>query len=327
MAEQRATDVHAASPSVLDKVIGQRAVVEQVRVGLAAAWADGSKFDHALLVGPPGLGKSMLASVISKELASDLHEVLGQSVATPADLNALLFAAKDRDVVFIDEVHELRPEFQTALYRAAEERKLFVPRGGTSGGAQPFPLADFTLLLATTDEYRLLQPLRDRMKMVLRMAYYEPPELQAVVAQRAAALGWEVEQPAVSEIGSRGRGTPRLALRLLEASRRVCRAGGEQVITAAHVLRACGLEQLDSLGLDTLEQQYLRILAGAAGAVRLNVIATRLGLPPATVSKVVEPFLIRSGLVAKDDGGRELTARGRDHLGRNEGAVLGGRPA
>ena len=309
----RQYDIHAASPTVLQKIIGQRAVVEQVRVGLEAAWADARKFDHALLVGPPGLGKSLAASVISKELGSDLHEVLGQTITSAADLNALLLGAKDRDVVFIDECHELQKDHQTALYRAIEGRKLFLSARQPMSKARAIPVADFTLLLATTDEYCLLQPLRDRMKLVLRFQYYSPEELQSVVAQRARALGWNIDPEAASRIAHRGRGTPRLALRLLEAARRVSRSEGESIITMAHLERACALDQLDSLGLDQLEQRYLRILE-SDGPVRLNVIATRLGLPPRTIAGVVEPFLLREGLVNKNDNGRELTARGREHL-------------
>lgn len=241
----------------------------------------------------------------------EFNEALGQSIKNPGDLNALLLAAKDKSVLHLDEVHELRKEYQTSLYRAIEGRKLFIQ--GRSSQVQSIPLADFTLLLSTTDEYCLLQPLRDRMKLLLRFQFYSDDDLTVLLRQRSRALNWVVDEGVFAHVAQRARGTPRLALRLLQSARRVCRAEGERNITLAHLERACGLEQIDALGLGPTEQAYLRILA--EGDSRLNVIASRLGLPARTVSQVSEPFLIRAGLVVKDDQGRrQLTALGREHL-------------
>jgi Holliday junction DNA helicase RuvB len=303
-------EINDVTPTSLSHIIGQRSVVEQVKVAVEAAFADGKKFDHALLVGGPGLGKTQLASVIASEMAVEFNEALGQSIKNASDLNALLLAAKDKSVLHLDEVHELRKEFQTALYRAMEGRKLFI-QGRSS--VQSIPLADFTLLLSTTDEYRLLQPLRDRCRLVLRFQFYTDEELTILLRQRSRALNWVVDEAVFAQVALRSRGTARLALRLLQSARRVCRAEGERAITLAHLERTCGLEQIDALGLGPVEQEYLRILA--EGDSRLNVIASRLGLPPRTVSQVTEPFLIRSGLILKDDNGRrQLTALGREHL-------------
>ena len=166
---ERANDVNNVAPSSLSHIIGQKSVVDQVRVALDAAFEDGRKMDSALLVGPPGCGKSALARVIAAEMATELHETLGQSISSPGDLNAMLLAATDKAVVHIDECHELRREYQTALYLAIDQRKLFLS-GGKS--VQSLPIADFTLLLSTTDEYSLLQPLRDRMRLLLRFEFY-----------------------------------------------------------------------------------------------------------------------------------------------------------
>lgn len=305
-------EVNDIRPSSIRHIVGQTGVVKQVSVALDAAFADARRFDSALLVGPPGVGKSALAAVIAAEMASDFHEVLGQSIKSPADLNALLLSAKDKAVVHIDECHELKKEYQTALYLATDQAKLVVP---SAAGAPPItlPLADFTLLLSTTDEYCLLQPLRDRMKLLLRFDFYTPEELTTVVVQRAKGLGWDVEETAFPMIAQRARGTPRLALRLLQAARRVCRSKGGQTITLKHLETACELEQIDGVGLGPTEQKYLAILA--AGPTRLNVIASTLGLPTRTVSQVTEAFLIRAGLVAKDDQGRrQLTQQGREHV-------------
>jgi holliday junction DNA helicase RuvB len=307
----QANEINNVRPSSLSHIIGQRSVVEQVRVAIEAAFVDGKKFDHALLVGPPGLGKTQLASVIAAEMASELHEVLGQSVKAAADLNGILLAAKDKEIVHFDEVHEMKREYQTALYRAVEERKLFVQ--GRSSRLQTIPLADFSVLLSTTDEFSVLQPLRDRMKLLLRFEFYSPDDLTIVAKQRSLALRWQVEEEVFPLIAQRSRGTPRLALRLLQSCRRVCRAEGKSTIIVSHLERACLLEGIDTLGLGPSEQEYLRILG--EGDSRLNVVASRLGLPARTVSHVVEPFLLRAGLVVKDDQSRrQLTSLGREHL-------------
>lgn len=306
-------EINAVSPSSLKHLIGQRSVIAQVEVALEAAFADQRKFDSALLLGGPGLGKSALARVVADEMAAEFHEVIGQSVKNGGDLNALLLAAKDKDVVHVDEAHELGKEIQTSLYLALDQRKLFVP---SRGKPQAIPIADFTLLLSTTDEYCLLQPLRDRMKLLLRFEFYSEDELTTVLQQRCHALGWAVDGEVQPLIAQRARGTPRLALRLLQSCRRVCRAEGGKTIRLEHLEKACTLESIDGLGLGPTEQHYVRILAD--GPSRLNVIASMMGLPPRTISQVTEPFLIRIGLMVKDDQGRrQITSKGREHLSRS----------
>jgi Holliday junction DNA helicase RuvB len=308
-----AHDLNDASPTSLTHIVGQKAVVNQLRVALDACFEDHRRLDDCLLVGPPGLGKSQIASVIGHELAVTTHEALGQSIKSASDLNALLLGAGDKELVFIDEVHELPKVFQTSLYLALDKRRIFV-RGGSS--FQSLPLAEFTLLLGTTDEYCLLQPLRDRMKLLLRFEFYSPEELCRLTTHRAKALKWATDESLPPMIAQRARGTPRLALRLLQACRRVCRAEGQDIITMAHFRKACDLEHLDDLGLGPLEQNYLRALA--EGASRLNVLASMLGLPTRTLSAVIEPFMIRAGLVMKDDGGRrQITPAGREHLSQS----------
>ncbi len=313
MVERHLNEVTDAAPTALNHLIGQRSVVEQVRVALDAAHQDGKKFDHALLVGPSGVGKTQTAKVIAAEMATELHEILGQSITCPADFNSVLLAAKDRDILFVDEAHELPKEYQTALFLALDQRKLVLAGGRSGRGVQSLPLHDFTLLLATTDEYGILAPLAQRMRLVLRFQFYSVNELTTLLLQRSRALGWSVHEELLPLMAQRARGTPRLALRLLSSCRRVCRAEGETTITAEHLHRACELEQIDEIGLGPTEQQYLGLLA--EGASRLNVIASVLGLPSRTVSHVTESFLLRAGLIVKDDQGRrQLTAKGRSHL-------------
>ena len=312
MNEPRPTDINEARPSSVTHLIGQPGVKESIIVALDSAQQDNRKFDHALLVGFPGGGKTTSAQIIAAEMGTDFIEVLGQSLKGVADLNALLLQASDRAVVFIDEAHELDKSLQTALYLALDQRRVLLQ--GSRKGSLPvaIPLNDFTLLLASTDEYQLLQPLRDRMRLTLRFQFYDATDLEKIARMRAASLGWEVEPNVFQMASVRSRGTPRLVLRLLQAARRVARAGASDVVTVAHLERACSLEGIDHLGLGPTEQQYVKVLL--EGPTRLNMLASRLGLPTRTVAEVTEPFLIRSGLIVKDDQGkRQLSAEGREH--------------
>jgi Holliday junction DNA helicase RuvB len=302
-------EIDEVRPSSLSHLIGQKAVIAQVSTALDAAFEDGNRFDHGLLVGPPGVGKSQLASVIAQEMATDFHEVLGQSITTLSDLNALLLEARTKDILHIDEAHQLDRRLQTALYLALDKQRVF----GGRRLVQPIPIADFTLLLSTTDEYCLLQPLRDRMKLTLRFEFYSDEELTLLLRWRCKALNWNIEEGVLPMIAQRSRGTPRIALRLLQACRRVARSQGDHTITVPHFDHACQLEQIDDLGLGPTERKYLSILS--EGPIRLNVIAMILGLPTRTVAQVTEQFLIRAGLVDKDKFGmRQLTAKGVHHV-------------
>jgi len=293
--------------------VGNQTVRLQCAVALDSACIDNERFPHSVLLGPPGVGKSTLAQVIAHEMAVPFHEVLGQTLRTPSDLNNLLLQAEDKSIVFLDELHEAAPAIQTALYMALDKRQIFV-RGSLAVTA--LPIADFTLLCSTTEEHDLLQPLRDRMKLTLRFNYYTEEELARVASMRATGLGLTVDESIYPLIAARSRGTPRLALRLLQAAHRCSRAEARSQITPADFQRAVELEVIDSLGLGFLEQKYLRSLVD--GPRRVNVLASALGVPTRTLTTVQEPFLIRAGLVDKDDQSRRvLTAKGREHLALN----------
>ena len=304
------SDLNDASPTSLSHIIGQRGVVDQLIVALSACFEDHKRLDDCLLVGPPGVGKSQIATVLGHELAATTHEALGQSIKSASDLNALLLSAGEGEIIFIDECHELPKVHQTALYLALDKRKILV-KGGKSFTS--IPLAGFTLLLGSTDEYSLLQPLRDRMRLLLRFDFYSDEELGKIVQHRAKALQWHLDETLPPLIAQRARGTPRLALRLLQSCHRVSRANGAPNITRDHLRTACDLEHLDDLGLGPLEQRYLKILVD--GASRLNVLASVLGLPTRTIAAVTEPFLLRAGLIFKDDSGRrQITSAGLEQV-------------
>lgn len=319
MQDNQGFDVNDARPSALGHLVGMKGIIEQVRVGIDSAFADNQKFPHTLFVSPPGCGKTELCHVIAQEMAVELHYALGVSLTTIADLNGLLLSAKnDKDIIYIDEADDLK--FFVPLYLALDQKKIIVSGGNAGRSPMSVPLADFTLLLSTNHDHALLPALRDRMKMVLYLPFYSEDELAEILARRCRALNWSVEQEILPMIGQRSKGTPRQALRLISAARRVARSEGDSTITTHHLLRAFDLEGLDNLGLTRIEQQYLRILAD--GDNRLNVIAGRLGLPPRTVSQVTESFLLRANLICKDDQSRrQLTSQGREHLAhlRSEG--------
>jgi Holliday junction DNA helicase RuvB len=306
-------DANSVRPTSINHLIGQNHVRQVVMTALDAAFQDGHRFDHALMVGPPGMGKTATAQVIAHEMATEFIELLGQSIKNIGDLNAALLLATDKAIIFIDEVHELDKTLQTALYLALDQQMIMVPSRGH--GSVPFhmPVADFTLLMATTDEHRLLQPLRDRMKLILHFDFYAPEDLEQIVRQRSRGLSWIIEDEVFPAIAQRSRGTARLALRLLDSARRVARSLGEGVITTSHLERACTLDQIDELGLGAVDQKYLRLLDEMPR--RLNVLASMLGLPSRTVAGVIEPYLIRAKLIMKDDQERRLlTPFGHEHL-------------
>jgi len=303
-------DVNNVKPTSLNRMVGQSSVIDQVRVALDASQMDGQKFPNSLMVGPPGTGKTQLCHIVAAEMASDVHECLGSTLTNTSDLFALLLAAKDKDVVYIDEIHSAPKDIFVTLLLALDQQKIVL--SGKNRSPQSLPLADFTLLLSTTEEYLVPRPLSDRC-MLLRFGYYSTEDLTTLLLNRVRSLGWDIHEEILPQIAQRSRGTPRLGLRLLQSCFRCMRSEGESTITKWHLLRACKLEQLDELGLGPTEQQYLGIVA--EGPTRLNVIASRIGLPSRTVSEVTESFLIRAGLICKDDQGRRcLTETGMNHL-------------
>jgi Holliday junction DNA helicase RuvB len=309
-------EISDPSPPTLNHVIGQKQAVQQLRTALDAYYNDRpsspdgeTALCHVLLCGPPGTGKSLLSQIIARELASGLHEELAQNIFSPGHLQGLLMLAEPGDVVFVDEIHELPAVAQTTLYRCLEERRLFL-----GGDRKNVTLPPFTFIGATTDQWALSKPLRDRFKVILHLTHYSESEMIELLTQRAKRLRWSISEDAVAALARRGRGTPRIGIRLLEAARRTARSVDAESITAEHVSRMCQIESYDEIGLDAIERRYLQLLREAQGPLRLNVIATHMGLPRRTIEAVVESELIRLGMVSKSEDGRMLTAAGSKHL-------------
>lgn len=318
---ERTIEMSVAAPTTLDHWIGQRRVVEQLKIALAAYWNDraagrATAFGSAVMAGPPGVGKTTLAKLLSQELATPFTEALGSSLAA-ADLNTLLLEATDDSILFIDECDTLNEAAQTTLFRAVEGRTLFIPRR-PGGRYSAIPLARFNLFVGTNHLDGILPPLLSRMSHVLRMQWYTADELALICQQRARSLRWEADADVFPAIGRRGKGTPRLALHLMSATYRVCRAEAADRLTLEHLNRAVEVEGLDELGLDQHEQALLKTLAAAHGkAVRLQMLCARVGQPTRTVAEVTESFLLREGLIVRTDAGRELTEKGREYVARN----------
>lgn len=311
--DSTANEVNALRPQVLDHFVGQQSVVERVKIALEAAWNDGTPLPHMLYTGPPGLGKTQLAQILAREMGVELKESLAQNLNYPGMLRGFLLSGEDRDVLFIDELHQLSSTSQTLLYRAIEERQLSLV--GSDGESAPVRLSDFTLLGATTDQFALLQPLLDRFRIIGHFEKYGATELSQLLHQRCHLLGWRVDGQVIAKVAERGRGTPRLALRLLESCWRTARAAGADVVTDDHFEQTCRMERIDAAGLNEIEQSYLKLLLSRSGVARLNVLASSLSLPAATLQKIVEPPLIADGFVEKiETGARTLTRRGHQHV-------------
>ncbi|MCE9525560.1 MAG: AAA family ATPase [Planctomycetales bacterium] len=315
--------IQTTAPRLLNDIRGQSKAVEQLRVALAAhrrELQDGrrSSFPHLLLDGPPGLGKTMFAGVIANELEGTVKEMLGQSLGKLEDLHATLIEATDKTILNIDEAHLADLNAQTALLRAVEDRVLLIPRRGQKREMR-IPLARFTLVLATTDPQGLIGPLRERMQIGLHLEYYRPQDLAGICDRRAQQLGWEIAPTTCAHIGRASQGTPRIALRNLEGAWRLSRSEGAEEITFQHFQRAMKLAQLDPvLGLDVTQRRYLDVIRKSGGTARVSIIAARLGLPVRQLVTVIEPFLVRAGMVLRLEHGRTLTNHGDQTSARLE---------
>jgi holliday junction DNA helicase RuvB len=300
----------ALRPKRLTEVVGQNRVREQLSLILEGALRRGRPPDHVLISGPPGLGKTTLAMIIAAELGAPLRITSGPAIERAGDLAAILSTLSEGEVVFIDEIHRVARPAEEMLYLAMEDFRVDVMIGKGPGATSiPLDIAHFTLVGATTREGLLPAPLRDRFGYTAHLEFYEPAELGIIVRRSAGLLGVTLREDGADEIAGRSRGTPRIANRLLRRVRDYAEVRGNGVVDKAVARSALELYEVDDSGLDRLDRAVLSALVGkfGGGPVGVSTLAVAVGEEPETVEVVVEPFLVRLGLMARTPRGRVAT--------------------
>jgi len=318
------TDVNQIEITSLNHIHGQPQVRELLKVSINAYFQnrktnENSSFGPVMLLGPSGTGKTLTAKAIHSELANlNLIESNGEMLNNILELMAVLLISDNNTTIFCDECQALNSKAQHILLTAISEKKLYLPRGLTKNAKRVIPLANFTIILASTHEFQLQDALRNRMRVYCRFDYYSIQDLMTIVKQRADALNWKFESEEVlREIATRAKQTPRLALnRNLQMAWNVCTSNDRNVITLSDVNEAFRLLQIDNLGLDAIERQYLNELSKHQ-FMKLNVIASKLGLPRNTISNVIEPYMLRTELIEKRNSDRLITDKGISHIENN----------
>jgi Holliday junction DNA helicase RuvB len=305
-------------PQSLADFIGQKASRENLAIFIEAARHRGEALDHVLLHGPPGLGKTTLSQIVSRELGVGFRATSGPVIQRAGDLAAILTNLQPRDVLFIDEIHRLQPAIEEILYPAMEDFQLDLIIGeGPAARSVRIDLAPFTLVGATTRAGLLATPLRDRFGIPLRLIFYTAEELELIVSRGAQKLGFALTAEGAREIARRSRGTPRIAGRLLRRVRDFALVQKASPVTAEIADAALLRLEVDRLGLDAMDRRYLRRIAEhhAGGPVGVETLAAALAEARDTLEDVIEPYLIQEGLVLRTSRGRMLGERGWRHLG------------
>ena len=325
------TDINNVKITSLSDVIGQIPVIDILRLYIRAhcnirmtTGIPDVPFGPILFTGPSGTGKTMTVKAIHADLGNlHLIETNGEAVNKKSELFSILINADMNTTVFIDESHGMNSKTQNLLLTALSEKILYVPTGQSSGNSHSIPLANFTMILATTHEYQLKDALRNRMRIHCRFEYYTEEELVEIVRQRIKPLNWKYESDDVLKmIAQRAKKTPRLALnRNLQTCWHVTQSHDRELITIDDAKEAFSHLQIDAIGLDHLDRSYLNVLF-ECDKTSLGVLSSKLSLPGQTIQRVVEPYLLREGFIIKDKSLRMITQKGRKHVMTTSNQIL-----
>src|SRR5207253_3030434 len=307
-------------PQRLEEFIGQQKVKDNLRLAIDAALARGEPLDHAIFYGPPGLGKTTLAELIARELRVNIRTTSGPALEKPGDLVGTLTNLRAGDILFIDEIHRLRPISEEFLYPAMEDYKIEIRLSeGPKAQTITMPIEKFTLIGATTRLGMLTPPMRGRFGIEMRLNYYPPGDLEQIVHRTAEVMQVEIDEDGAKEIAKRSRGTPRVANRLLRRIRDYAqvRAGGD--INRKVAADALQLLEVDQFGLDDMDTRILKAIIEKfeGGPVGVSTIAAAVGEDAGTLEEVYEPFLVQNGFLQRTPRGRVATAQAYRHFGFN----------
>ena len=305
-------------PKRLKDYIGQDKIKETLKIYIDAAQKRHESLDHALFYGPPGLGKTTIAGIIAEEMGVNMKITSGPAIEKPGDMAAILNGLKDRDILFVDEIHRLNRQVEEVLYPAMEDFAIDIMIGkGPAAKSIRLSLPRFTLIGATTRAGLLSAPLRDRFGVINHMEFYSVEDLSTIIRNSASKLKVEIEEDACLEIGRRSRGTPRIANRLLKRVRDFAEVKYDGVITKKVADTALDLMEVDKYGLDNLDRNILSIMIEKfnGGPVGLDTLSAALGEDPGTIEDVYEPYLLKNGFIMRTPKGRTVTELGLSHMG------------